>query len=156
MYFIQVGCGNITQETPPEHEMLENHDQAWKCLQTSLVHEHTEAALKNLVTTVSPIKEAIKNLFQSETNDLRSGNMSLGMEEKVPAKDMFQWLTKQMSNTGIAIKVQIYSFIRYICSSTQQKQNFCITYVQRRPNVSDVGPALYKFYTNVLCLLGNE
>ena len=26
--------------------------------------------------------------------------------------------------------------------------------VQRRPNVSDVGPASYKYYTNVLCLLG--
>ena len=26
--------------------------------------------------------------------------------------------------------------------------------MQRRPNVFDVGPALYKCYTNVLCLLG--
>ena len=32
----------------------------------------------------------------------------------------------------------------------------CITYVQRRPNVCDVGPALYKRYTNVLCLLGKD
>ena len=30
----------------------------------------------------------------------------------------------------------------------------CITFVQRRPNVLDVGPPLYKCYTNVLCLLG--
>ena len=29
-----------------------------------------------------------------------------------------------------------------------------ITFVQRRPNVFDVGPTLYKCYTNVLCLLG--
>ena len=29
-----------------------------------------------------------------------------------------------------------------------------ITFVQRQPNVSDVGPTLYKSYTNVLCLLG--
>ena len=28
------------------------------------------------------------------------------------------------------------------------------TFVQRRPNVFDVGPALYKRYTNVFCLLG--
>ena len=37
---------------------------------------------------------------------------------------------------------------------TQQTQNICITFVQRRPNVFDVGPTLYKYYTNVLCLLG--
>ena len=29
----------------------------------------------------------------------------------------------------------------------------CTTVVQRRPNVFDVGPTLYKCYTNVLCLL---
>ena len=27
-------------------------------------------------------------------------------------------------------------------------------HVQRSPNVFDVGPTLYKFYTNILCLLG--
>ena len=37
---------------------------------------------------------------------------------------------------------------------TQQTQNICITFVQRRPNVFDVGPTLFKCYTNVLCLLG--
>ena len=37
---------------------------------------------------------------------------------------------------------------------TQQTQNICITFAQRQPNVSDVGPTLYKSYTNVLCLLG--
>ena len=36
----------------------------------------------------------------------------------------------------------------------QQTQNICITFVQRRPNVFDVGPTLYNCYTNVLCLLG--
>ena len=34
----------------------------------------------------------------------------------------------------------------------QQTQNICIT--QRRPNVFDVGPTMYKRFTNVLCLLG--
>ena len=33
-------------------------------------------------------------------------------------------------------------------------QNICITFMQRRLNVFDVGPTLYKCYTNVLCLLG--
>ena len=28
-----------------------------------------------------------------------------------------------------------------------------MTFVQRRPNVFNVGPTLYKCYTNVLCLL---
>ena len=31
----------------------------------------------------------------------------------------------------------------------QQTQNICITFTQRRPNVFDVGPTLYKCYTNV-------
>ena len=38
---------------------------------------------------------------------------------------------------------------------TQQTQNICIASVQRRSNVVDVGPTLYRCYTNVLCLLGN-
>ena len=38
--------------------------------------------------------------------------------------------------------------------ASQQTQNICITIVQRGTNVEDVGPALYKCYTNVLCLLG--
>ena len=39
-------------------------------------------------------------------------------------------------------------------TASQQTQNICITFVQRRPNVFDVGQTLYKCYTNVLCLLG--
>ena len=38
-----------------------------------------------------------------------------------------------------------------VLRSTQETQNICITFVQC---VEDVGPALYKCYTNVLCLLG--
>ena len=38
---------------------------------------------------------------------------------------------------------------QYIESVTQQKQNICITFIQRRPNVFDVGPTLYKCYTNI-------
>ena len=39
-------------------------------------------------------------------------------------------------------------------TSSQQTQSNCITFIQRRPNVFDVGPTLYKCYTYVLCLLG--
>ena len=35
----------------------------------------------------------------------------------------------------------------------QQTQNICITFIQCRRNVFDVGPTLYKCYTNALCLL---
>ena len=38
---------------------------------------------------------------------------------------------------------------------TQYTQNICITFIERRPNVSNVGPTLYKCYTNELCLLGS-
>ena len=41
------------------------------------------------------------------------------------------------------------------CIPAQQTQNICITFIQRRPNVFDVGPTLYKCYANVLCLLGD-
>ena len=38
-------------------------------------------------------------------------------------------------------------------AQTQQTQNICIAFEQRRPNVFDVGPTLYKCYTNDLCSL---
>ena len=38
--------------------------------------------------------------------------------------------------------------------SSQQTQNICITFVQCQPNVFDVNPTLYKWYTHVLCLPG--
>ena len=37
---------------------------------------------------------------------------------------------------------------------TQQTLNICITFVQRRPNVFDVGPTWYKCYRHIRCLLG--
>ena len=33
---------------------------------------------------------------------------------------------------------------------TQQTQKNCIRFIQRLPNVFDVGPALYTSYTNIL------
>ena len=38
---------------------------------------------------------------------------------------------------------------------SRQTQNICITFMQCWTNVEDVGPTLYKCYTNVLCLLGS-
>ena len=40
--------------------------------------------------------------------------------------------------------------------TAQQTQNICTTFVQRRPNVFDAGPTLYKCYTNALCFLGGQ
>ena len=37
---------------------------------------------------------------------------------------------------------------------SQQAQNISITFIQRRTNVLDVGPTLYKCFTNVFHLLG--
>ena len=45
---------------------------------------------------------------------------------------------------------------KYMQANTQQTQNICITFVQRRPNVFDVGPTLYKCYTNMLRFLGSR
>ena len=42
----------------------------------------------------------------------------------------------------------------FILVISQQRQNICITFVQCWTNVEDVGPTLYKCYTNILCLLG--
>ena len=39
---------------------------------------------------------------------------------------------------------------------SNKAQNICIIFVQCWTNVEDVGPTLYKFYTNVLCLLGAD
>ena len=38
----------------------------------------------------------------------------------------------------------LFVFARIIGLISQQTQNICIAFVQRRPNVEDVGPTLYK------------
>ena len=47
-----------------------------------------------------------------------------------------------------------FIFCSFLTRYSQQTQNICMTCVQRRPTVFDVGPTLYECYTNVLCLLG--
>ena len=39
---------------------------------------------------------------------------------------------------------------KVVFTTSQQTKNICITFVQCRPNVFDVGPTLNKCYTNVL------
>ena len=43
--------------------------------------------------------------------------------------------------------------MKSILLSNPANHNICITFIQRRPNVFDVGPTLYKWYIDVLCWL---
>ena len=61
------------------------------------------------------------------------------------SQTMGQHCTKFCPKFGIALSYK---------SIPQQTQNICITFVQRRPNVFNAGPTLYKCHTNVLCLMG--
>ena len=65
------------------------------------------------------------------------------------------WLNIQI-NWWNAYFAQIMQLLLCVHCPTQQTHNICITFLQRRPNVFDVGPTLYKCYTNVLCLLGRD
>ena len=67
-----------------------------------------------------------------------------GHDKKTP-----QW----RRNAGVTFSQHLRHWLTVELRS-QQTQNICITFIQRRPNVFDVGPTLYKCYTNVLCLLG--
>ena len=49
-------------------------------------------------------------------------------------------------------RVSVVFSTNYQCVS-QQTQNICITLIQGWANVKDVGPRLYKCYTDILCLL---
>ena len=77
--------------------------------------------------------------------------------EKMQKNGTISWLLIELHVINFGWREQIettstrpFNFI------TQQTQNICITFIQRRPNVFDVVPALYKCYANVLCLLGLE
>ena len=59
------------------------------------------------------------------------------------------------STGGVYAAIMFIIFSRFL-ALTQQTQNICIAFVQRRPSVFDVGPTLYKCYTNVSCLLGSS
>ena len=53
-------------------------------------------------------------------------------------------------NNSFYLKLTISQL--FLQAVSQQTQNICTPFVQRRPNVTDVGPTLYKCYINVLCL----
>ena len=60
-------------------------------------------------------------------------------------------------NNGVfpqLVLLQYYT-VTFVNSSFTANTNMCIiTFEEGRPNVFDVGPTLYKYYTNVLSLLG--
>ena len=72
---------------------------------------------------------------------------------------VWKFLIGAAGKLKIWVWVLFFSFIFQSSSSTQKQhintQNICITFIQRQPNVFDVGPTLYKFYTNVSRLLGS-
>ena len=45
-------------------------------------------------------------------------------------------------------------YVLILSTITKQTQNNCIIFIQRRPNVFDVGSTLYKFYTNLFLFAG--
>ena len=49
---------------------------------------------------------------------------------------------------------EVYIFCTCLVYVPKETQNICMTFIQRWTNVEDVGPALDKCYTNVLCFLG--
>ena len=53
-----------------------------------------------------------------------------------------------------AIKFPLRGKLRIIHDQLPANTKHLLTFAQRQPNVFDVGPTLYKCYTNVLCLLG--
>ena len=58
--------------------------------------------------------------------------------------------TKRWPNGGCRLVIAASSKQYQTSCYSQQTQNICITFVERRRNVFDVGPTLYKCYTNVL------
>ena len=46
------------------------------------------------------------------------------------------------------VSVKTLAYMKYIIHYQQTQKN-CMTFIQHRPNVFDVGPTLYKCYTNV-------
>ena len=55
---------------------------------------------------------------------------------------------------NIIVSAAVSHILIDLGNTSQQTQNICITFIQCWPNIEDVGPALFKCYTNMLCLLG--
>ena len=89
--------------------------------------EHATSRLRRLPTILNLYEWAWKKHFVS---------LKFGGQSGVRTRDLR--LSKQAVNH----------------CTTRQTGNICIPFIQRRPNVYDAGPTLYKCYTNVSCLLG--
>ena len=72
---------------------------------------------------------------------------------------MLQLRAKILGNPEFRVDIPSnFASVRVLSSpacSPSRYSVFFTTFVQRRPNVFDVGPPLCKCYTKVLCLLGN-
>ena len=93
----------------------------------------------------------------------RLHSSACSVQSKTPAYRCANSLAQR--NASVLVQVGLFItriFIRRQCPTStsgpvyasQQTQNICTTFVQRRPNVSDVGPTLYKCYTNVFVFAG--
>ena len=67
----------------------------------------------------------------------------------LPRVSLDRWPSQNVTRFKLALRL-------HFLVSSQQTQNISITCIQRRLNVFDVGPTLYKCYKNVLCLLGKR
>ena len=93
------------------------------------------------------------SLSQTHTNTIVTEKDSFKWLHVTPPSQKIQLCHKSLpQKRWIERALQLLNW-RFFLSS-QKTQNVCITFIQRRPNVFDVGPTLYKCYTNVLCLPG--
>ena len=78
------------------------------------------------------------------------------MSQEVDKLQVVEVLSPQSYPIYYSVKMTLYICDLAIVheAMSQQTQNICITFVECWANVEDVGPTLYKYYTNVLCLLG--
>ena len=74
-------------------------------------------------------------------------------KSNLPEHDIFALCDRAWYTHVDTIRIMTFFAPQGTCMTAQQTQNICLTFIQRRPNVFDVGPTLYKCYTNVLCLL---
>ena len=115
--------------------------------------------LNRLKTTIIVISRIRVNPLTVKLFNLNFHSLEVVFRWRDPqlqVSENYSDVQKVVLNVLIKIKTRIYAApavkglkqFPYI----QQTQNTCIAFVQCWPN--DVGPALYKCYTNVLCLLG--
>ena len=75
------------------------------------------------------------------------------MKETLDQLSHEHWVT--VGDVGPVFRQLLLMSSWFACTpGPQQTQNMCITFVQGRPNVFDIGPTLYKCHTNVLCTYG--